>query len=234
MAKKKMKYKYDIVADQILNDITTGRWEVGKKLPSEASLIEEYQVSRVTLREGLKKLSVLGVLRIVQGDGTYVNEILPSQFVEPLYPLMAYNKENINEIYDARVCIESGACYLAALRRTEEQVKQLEEIMENMDDAIGFNDYASYSKFDREFHSLILKIAENKILETINNMFGDLISHYVTRINEDQLIIQKSMNDHWQLLWAIQDGNGEYAKVIMAEHLERSRHVLIDKVEAKK
>ena len=51
----KKKFKYDIVADQILNEIKTGVWTVGDKLPAEARLIERYGVSRVCLREALKK-----------------------------------------------------------------------------------------------------------------------------------------------------------------------------------
>ena len=229
--KKQARYKYDIVADRILEDIASGKWKVGEKLPSEAQLIEEYDVSRVTLREGLKKLSVLGVLRIVQGDGTYVDEIVPSRFMEPLLPLMAYSAENINEIYDARICVESGACRLAAQKCTKEYLNRMEELLRNMSDAVDLNDYESYSMYDRKFHNLILSIADNKILETIDGMFGEIIANYISRVNQDPTVIRKSMCDHWELLWAFQSGKGDYAGAIMSEHLERARNVLIQRAD---
>ena len=103
----KKKYKYDIVADQIIEEIRKGRWKIGDKLPPEGELAAELQVSRVCLREGLKKLNVLGIVKIMQGDGTYVNEVNPAEFMKPLFTLMTVTENNIDEIYDARIFVES-------------------------------------------------------------------------------------------------------------------------------
>ena len=118
MGEGKKKYKYDIVADQILEEIRKGRWKVGDRLPPEAELALEFCVSRVCLREGLKKLNVLGIVKIMQGDGTYVNEVNPSEFMKPLFNLLTVTENDIDEIYNARLFVESGACRLAAKNRT--------------------------------------------------------------------------------------------------------------------
>ena len=110
MGEGKKKYKYDIVADQILEEIRKGRWKVGDRLPPEAELALEFCVSRVCLREGLKKLNVLGIVKIMQGDGTYVNEVNPSEFMKPLFNLLTVTENDIDEIYNARLFVESGAC----------------------------------------------------------------------------------------------------------------------------
>ena len=102
----KKKFKYDIVADQILNEIKTGVWTVGDKLPAEARLIERYGVSRVCLREALKKLSVIGILNIVQGDGTYVNELIPSHVFEPFLPLLSCKEVYVVEKIGRASCRE--------------------------------------------------------------------------------------------------------------------------------
>lgn len=225
---KKKKYKYDIVADQILDEIRKGRWKVGDKLPSEAELVTEFEVSRVCLREGLKKLNVLGILRIMQGDGTYVNEMDPSKFMKPLFSLMTVTEKNIDEIYDARIFVESGACKLAAGNRTAEDLKILRNYLEGMDEAITFNDFETYSKYDKKFHDFLVTVSKNQILVMISRMFIDITARYIVRLNSDVRIVQKSMMDHRQLFTAIDDGDGEFAAHIMRVHLDRSRRELLD------
>ena len=128
MGEGKKKYKYDIVADQILEEIRKGRWKVGDRLPPEAELALEFCVSRVCLREGLKKLNVLGIVKIMQGDGTYVNEVNPSEFMKPLFNLLTVTENDIDEIYNARLFVESGACRLAAKTERRRRLRYLSVI----------------------------------------------------------------------------------------------------------
>ena len=157
----KKKFKYDIVADQILNEIKTGVWTVGDKLPAEARLIERYGVSRVCLREALKKLSVIGILNIVQGDGTYVNELIPSHVFEPFLPLLSCKEVYVVEIYDARYVVEGGAAQLFAGIRTEQDLADLEVELEEMQDASLQDDLKRFSTHDRRFHEIIISTSVN-------------------------------------------------------------------------
>ena len=228
MGEGKKKYKYDIVADQILEEIRKGRWKVGDRLPPEAELALEFCVSRVCLREGLKKLNVLGIVKIMQGDGTYVNEVNPSEFMKPLFNLLTVTENDIDEIYNARLFEESGACRLAAKNRTEEEIKVLKRYLDNMEEAIAFNEFASYSKYDRKFHDLLVSASKNRILVLISQMFNDIAQRYTDRLNRDPKIVSRSMMDHRQLFGAVEDGDGDFACHIMQVHLERSRRALLD------
>ena len=134
--KEKKKQKNELVADRIMEEIRKGRWNVGDKLPSEADLVQEFDISRVSLREGLKRLNVLGILRIQQGDGTYVNEIDVSEFMKPLLTLMSVGSQDVDEIYTVRRIVQGEACRLAAIRRTEEDVASLDSMISMMQDAI--------------------------------------------------------------------------------------------------
>lgn len=231
--KRKAKYKYDIIAEQIMGRIKDGVWKIGDKLPPEHKLVDEFGVSRVTLRESLKKLDMMGVLQIVQGDGTYVREVVPAEFMKPLLPLMTYNSDNINEVYNARIFVEGGACKLAAERRTEKDVQQLALLLNNMEDAIAFNNYEEYSEYDYAFHEYVLRVSGNGIMVTIVGMFKDIVSEYIQKINQEEQVVARSMSDHWQILWAISDKNGEMARSIMENHLHRSRNVLLNKLDTK-
>lgn len=225
------KNKTDVISDRVLENIRNGRWKVGDKLPPEAELAAEFNVSRVSLREGMQKLSVLGVVDICQGRGTYISELNPSKFVQPLFSLMAVTENNIKEIYDARIAVESDGCKLAALNRTEENIRVLRHCIDNMDEAITFNNYAAYSELDRRFHDTLMLSSCNHILLVISRMFGDMADIYTQRLNQNASIIQQSMMDHRQLYYAIVDQNGEFSRHIMQVHLERSRNALLSIME---
>ena len=71
--KIKSKSKCDLLTEEIIGQIVQGVYRPGDKLPPENELIAAYQVSRVTVRESLKKLSAMGIVSICQGDGTFIN-----------------------------------------------------------------------------------------------------------------------------------------------------------------
>lgn len=223
---EKKKFKYEIVADQILEEIKHGRWGVGDKLPSEAELVAEFGVSRVCLREGLKKLNVLGILRIVQGDGTYVNEINFSEFMKPLLSLMSVTENDIEEIYTVRALVQSRSCRLAAQYKTAEDVEYLDRLVEQMEDAISMNSFKDYALMDRKFHNKIARMSQNRILIMIDETFREIVNGYVERINSEVDSTEKFMLDHKQMVFAIREGRAEFAEQVMQDHMEYSMKVL--------
>jgi len=62
----------DTVVDRLRNEIVTGAWPVGTRIPTEAELVEALGVSRPSVREGVRALAQVGLLESRQGDGTYV------------------------------------------------------------------------------------------------------------------------------------------------------------------
>lgn len=223
----KKKYKYDIIADKIMEKISDGDYLPGDKLPPEAELIKLYEVSRVTLRESLKKLSMLGVVTINQGDGTYVNKITPSSFMEPLFPLLVLNCESVEEIYNARIYLEGGISELAAIYRTEEDLEIMNHILEEMENAIEIDDYSTFSKCDRKFHQAIENACRNEVLCMISKLFNRFLEIYLKRINVSKNIVENSINEHRQLYHAIQNKRGELAGITMREHLREAKNNLL-------
>lgn len=224
----KKKFKYDIVADQILNEIKTGVWSVGDRLPAEAKLIERYGVSRVCLREALKKLSVIGILNIVQGDGTYVNELIPSHVFEPFLPLLSCKEVYVEEIYDARYVVEGGAAQLIAGIRTEQDLADLKVELDEMQDASTKNDLKRFSIHDRRFHEIIIDRCGNPILAAVGKMFQEIALEYTRMLNGDSSVVQRSQYEHQMLYWALQDQKANRAKGLMEMHMERSKENLVE------
>ena len=121
--------KCDIVTERLKDMIISGTYKSGEKLPNEASLCEMFGVSRITIREAMKKLSMMGLLDIRQGKGTFVKSMDLSLFMKPLYQLIDFEEVDINAIFDARLYIESGTVYMAATKRTEADLERMERLI---------------------------------------------------------------------------------------------------------
>ena len=223
----KRNYKYQQVSQAIIQKIASNEWRVGEKIPPEAELCQMIQVSRVTLRESLKALSILGILDIVQGDGTYVREVSPASVIEPLLPLLQCSQVHTREVYLARQIVEGGACELAAIHRSEEDLRYLHDLIEDMQEAITMNRFDLFSEADRKFHQKINNSSGNAILAMICNMFSELVKYYIGKINEDASAIDNSMLDHIKIYEAIRDQRPEFARIMMSEHLRVSMQYLV-------
>lgn len=222
------RFKYDIIANDVIALIADGAYMPGDRLPSESELIKMFSVSRVTLRESLKKLSMMGIVSIVQGSGTYVEEVTPAKFMRPLYPLLAAKGGNVEDIYTIRALLESGACELAAEKRTAEDVRALERLVGGMEAALARIDYAAYSELDREFHYTIQKAGGNNVMIMIHSLFRRFIDGYTPAINKSRDIVARSMADHRRIFEAVESGRSRLAALLMREHLVRAKDNLLE------
>jgi len=227
MQMEEKKFKYDIIADKIMEQIASGVYKSGDKLPSEGELTKIYDVSRVTLRESLKKLSMMGVVSIMQGDGTYVNVLRPAGFMRPLFPLLAYNTENIEEIYTVRILMEGHASELAAHKRSGNDVIVLRQLIDDMDRSVQQRDFNMYSELDMNFHLCIQNAAQNETMLMILSLFNDLVKGYVPNINTSIEIVEDSFKDHQLICEAICNRRRELAGIVMREHLLKAKNTLI-------
>ena len=123
--------KCDFVMEQLKDMIITGVYKTGEKLPNEATLCENFGVSRITIREALKKLNMMGILDIRQGKGTFVKQVDLGLFMKPLYQLIDFEDVDIETIYSAREYVENGTARMAAQKRTEEDIERLMKLLDN-------------------------------------------------------------------------------------------------------
>lgn len=223
------RHKSDMVVEKFLEDIKNGRWKVGDKLPSEQKLLTEFDVSRVCLRESLIKLEVMGVLKIIQGDGTYVTEVNPANFAKPLFSIMSIDENSIHDIYEVRIALESSAYRKSALLRTEDDLKKLSGFVDRMEEAAKCYNFSEYSKYDRQFHDTIMKISEARLLIMFYDMFRDITNQYTYYLNTNVEIVERTKHEHSQILWAIAEKKEEFAAQLISMHLERSKRALLEK-----
>lgn len=209
----------DQVADKILEMIANGIYKPGDKLPVENEIAELFSVSRVTVREAFVKLSMMGIVDIRQGDGTFVKKVSPESFMKPLLPMIILDKKNLADIYVARLAIESKTAELAALNSTDQDISDLNDIMKLMENAYKLNDFEQYHINDCNFHLMIAKVGKNAILYKILEIIHDLLNYSIIAASEESSLLELSIKLHKLIIGAITDRDPDKAVEYMVSHL---------------
>ena len=227
MNKALIKNKTNVVVDQMLNMIMEGRFSAGDRIPPENELCAEFGVSRVTLRESLKQLCSMGVLTICQGKGTFVNRIAPSDLIESLMPLilLEMNDCDVDEIFEARIYLESGLAQVAAKNRTQEDLQKLGELLQIMNEFPQNKDFDRYNDLDLQFHTLIAEASKNKILIAMYMMLNEVRARSIRISNLSSASISYSIIKHEEILRALEQQDVANIASIMNTHLAFSRRM---------
>src|SRR5216684_2883635 len=113
--------------------IASGEWGPGTRLPREADLAKQLGLSRNSLREAVRALSLARVLEVKQGDGTYVSSLEPSELLEPtLFATHLFRGRTVLELFEVRRMLEPEAAAMAALRADEEVLEALRRELDRM------------------------------------------------------------------------------------------------------
>src|SRR3954464_13572553 len=107
--------------EQIRELVASGAWGPGTRLPREADLAAQLGLSRNSLREAVRALSLARVLEVRQGDGTYVSSLEPGELLEPTsFATHLLRGRTVLELFEVRRMLEPEAAALAALRADDE------------------------------------------------------------------------------------------------------------------
>lgn len=220
---------YQDVLNQILNLIKNGEWVPGNRIPTETELAKIFQVSRNSIREALKILEHLKIISSKAGSGTHVLEE-SFQNIQMLELVNTFRQKSTYEsLMDTRLIIEPELAYRAALRATEEDIENLENIIEisinQINEGIYFTPTVGFS-----FHMELAKIANNEILwkflESITLELLSLRKVIMNKHNKEDLL--NEINEHKEIFEFIKSKNPEQAKKTMQDHLKNAQSNLTD------
>ena len=217
MAHQKPSTSVDQVYEYLSTNIQSGQWKPGDKLPSEAELCNLMNVSRITIRSALGRLSALGLVHSKQGKGTFVS--VPSPPSEATAPLL-HNMDRLS-LFEFRKIIEGESAALAAMRATTEDVAAMRETIIQMESAKTVNEIADQ---DMLFHELISKASGNEIVQYIfcvnKDAYKDMFLENVAHLGASGAI------HHRQILLDIQVRDSEAARQHMNAHLDETARVI--------
>jgi len=219
MGKIKSKNKCDMVVEELLKTISAGAYPPGERLPSENILAEQMGVSRVTIRESLKKLSMMNIVTIKQGEGTFVNEVSLDSFMKPILPMLILDNVTLTELFDARYYVETGTAFLAAQNCTSEQVEKLREMLPKMKQAHDNKNQVLYADLDTEFHLYIGQMSNNSILLRTYKTIRDILQICLQNLNNYYPAVEASYEWHCKIVDALSQKDAHKAKEYMGQHI---------------
>lgn len=211
------------VTEQIVqyfkDNINSGSWKVGEKIPSENQLTEILGVSRASVRTAIQHLVGLGVLESRHGKGTYLLDDQVDEHTGSETKITSEDCKDIQKVLEFRRIVESEGCYLAAQNATSQLAEELQACLDAMAENRGKRE--AFVDADIQFHETICRATGNTILEkSMRKVFEE------TRKNHHQMNeifgYQDGIYYHTLILEAIQGGNAELARERMFEHLQNA------------
>lgn len=191
----------------------------GDRLPSHDVLSQELGVSKASLREGLQKLSVMGLVDLRQGLGTIVATPSISNFLKILAPRLVSMGSSLSDLFEARKCIETFTVAEAAQRRDQEDLDRLGSLLGEMEACINSKDTESFFQVDVNFHNSIAKAGKNKVLVEMLSAINELILFYDNLIHRMPGGIERSFAFHKKIFAAIAAKDASAAQSAMEEHI---------------
>ena len=204
------------VYDQMLDNILNGVWPPGTKLPSENELTQMFGVSRVPIREALKKLSTMGLTQTRQGEGSYVQMMTPGMFMNSLLPMLVWNRKSMMDILEYRRIVEPENAALAAINADEDDLACILTTIRDIE-RIG-KPVLEFAIADMKFHLDIARATKNSLLFNVSNVIRDVLVSYYRKINE-LMGTDRAIRYHRLIFEAIRDRDPDRARHWMQEHI---------------
>ncbi|MGC6368871.1 FadR/GntR family transcriptional regulator [Pseudomonas sp. K2I15] len=198
----------DQALDQLRLRITQGVWAIGERLPTEPELSAELGISRNTVREAMRVLAFSGLIEIRQGDGSYLRSM-----TDPLGAMKALSHCTLAQAQETRQILEVEAIGLAALRRTDEDLKGLREALKTSGEHYH-GDLEHYISCDLVFHKRLVDAAHNPALSELYHYFSSIIGAQLRQTLNIQPRRQAVFDLHGALLDAVEQQDPERAKAL--------------------
>lgn len=219
----------DKVYEQLFGWISNGQYARQSKLPSENELAKSFDVSRPVIRDALKRLRDDGVIYSRQGAGSFVlgsetEGVDAGINAGPLFS-PAQTVADIQRCFEFRETIEGRTAALAALRRNDAILDELDAILKRLERATA--DHVHRDDIDLEFHLTIAKAANNQYFSSVlfalrNQITVGMKLHGMALLTPSGRL-EQSTDEHGEILDAIRAGDAERASAAMQAHVRNSR-----------
>ena len=219
---------HESIVRQIEEAIYSGDVAPGQRLPSERELVVQLGVSRASVREALRDLQSSGLVRSKPGDpigGAEVQSFSSGVLQRSLTSLVRLERLRLHELVMFRMVIEGSATYLAALNRSDEQLRRIQRAHQAMRRLVG-GDQAHFGEADVELHQVIAEASGNQLLRVCNEVARGLvlglIGEKLARSSDLASLQADTCRRHGQVLTMIRKQDAvrasQFAKVDLAEY----------------
>ncbi|MEV4756918.1 FadR/GntR family transcriptional regulator [Micromonospora sp. NPDC049559] len=208
----------DAAIDKIKEMIVSGELGPGDRLPKEVDLAERLGLSRNSLREAVKALSIIRVLDVRQGDGTYVTSLEPHLLLDALNFVVDFHRDDtVLHFLEVRRILEPAATEIAAQRMTDADIVKLQAVLDDLGSA---PDIEALVANDLEFHRRIAAASENPVLTSlIDGLSGPTTRARIWRGLTQEGAVTKTREQHQAIVDAIASRQPQLARSWATVHI---------------
>jgi GntR family transcriptional regulator, transcriptional repressor for pyruvate dehydrogenase complex len=215
----------DALVGRLEEQIVSGEYPAGARLPGEEALAAQFGISRPVVREGLSRLRERGFLETLNGRGTFVRlpnvDDLTTTLVRHIR-LGPQDTYSVAQLYEARTAIEATTARLAATRADEHDLAEMEEQLTHM--RAGRHDPAAYTAADLGFHVAVANAARNPFLGMLLGPLATVIVQGIFRSSHaSQDATASGIRGHGRILRHIENHDPAGAAREMTRHLAESQ-----------
>ena len=212
-----------VISDYLSDGILSGEMRPGDKLPSDRNLSALFGVGRTSVREALKVLSVLGLIDILPGQGTFIAANSSNFFITPLSWNFLMGERNVNHIIDVRNVLEIESAKLATQHASKSDLDELSYIFKRSSEAYLDGNLQDFLDLDLDFHLAIAQCSQNPIIQSLLLTSRKLI-RYISKSGMVNFMQLKDIFEEHNLIYnAILSRDPIEASKKMASHLEKSK-----------
>jgi DNA-binding FadR family transcriptional regulator len=224
----------ELVAAQLRRKIINGELAEGDSLPGEAVLMEEFAVSRPTLREAFRVLESESLISIRRGARGGARVHTPEGSVAARYAglVLEHRGTTLKDVYDARTLIETPCAGLLARRRDDADLDRLRAAVSEAQALVG--DPSAFIREHMRFHALVVELAGNQTLAVLNGM----VRHIIDQANwshvdldagspENLRANNRGLRAHELLVELVAAGDAAGAEELWLRHLQEAEDYLL-------
>lgn len=217
---------HELVLRQVESDLAAGRLRLGDRLPGERALAGQLGVSRPSVREAIRVLEAMGVVRTAVGSGPDAGAVIVADPASPLTATLrlhlATSHLPMGDLVQTRVLLESWAVREAAGRAEPDLLAAAGQLLDSMDDPELPRE--QFHLLDAEFHVALAALAGNVLVAAIMASLREAIHDYVMaaapHLPDWDPVAAGLRAEHRAVLAAVAGGDGEAASRLVAEHIE--------------
>lgn len=205
------------IEEQLKQQLLEGRWKAGERLPSEHELSKIFQVSRVSIRQALQSLSAQGLIETRSGDGSFVRQPNIGDLLQGSIPDIYLSEDSLRWVMEFRRLFEGPVAEVAAVRATDQQLREMETVYQQMIDTASV-DIQAHSNWDFEFHMLVGRMTQNPMVEGVYRVQNSVMRSCWRDIASAKGS-QRGIHYHGLLLEAFRSRDAAACRRIMDEHV---------------
>lgn len=224
----------EAIYEQIVQLITTGQLRPGDRLPSERQMMDMLHRSRPTIREALRMLERNGLIQIIPGSsGAVVVEPSTMSVEEPLETMLNMSCLTGQELLEYRELNEVMTAQWAALRRTEEDLAAISQLLHQVPG--DPEDFKAFSQQDLAFHQAVAAAGHNRIASLVDKVMHQLVLNILQRAfdrkdpEQKKQMIEEIQASHHLVYDAIAAGDPARASEAMRRHMRMFEKDVVEK-----